>query len=189
VDGIDTDVPTSWEVRTFTNAFLKFIWLIGQPAAYALRPLFVKPKKPGMWEAINVVSCVAYDIAIFTLWGHKALLYLTIGSLLGLGVHPVAGHFVAEHYEFTKGFETYSYYGPLNYLNFNVGYHNEHHDFPRIPWSQLPKVREIAPEFYDDLPYYTSYCSVLWNYVTDSTMGPQSRVKRNKTNPGKDKMN
>jgi sphingolipid delta-4 desaturase len=40
---------------------------------------------------------------------------------------------------------------------------NEHHDFPRIPWSQLPKVRTIAPEFYDDLPYYTSYCSVLYN--------------------------
>jgi len=94
-----------------------------------------------------------------------------------MGVHPCAGHFIAEHYMMTDNQETYSYYGICNYLNFNVGYHNEHHDFPRIPWSNLPKVREIAPEFYQ-MPSYTSYISVIWQYVTDPTIGPYSRVKR-----------
>ena len=106
------------------------------------------------------------------------LLYLALCTLLGLGVHPVSGHFIAEHYTFVGRQETYSYYGPINFLTFNVGYHTEHHDFPYIAGSRLPLVRKIAPEFYDNRYHHTSWVKVIYNYITDPRIGPQSRTRR-----------
>jgi hypothetical protein len=72
----------------------------------------------------------------------------------------MAGHFIAEHYTFVKGYETYSYYGPLNFFGLNVGYHNEHHDFPNVPGCRLPALKAMAPEFYDNLPQVSSWVKV-----------------------------
>jgi sphingolipid delta-4 desaturase len=178
VDGVDTDIPTTQEVSIFTNSLLKLFWLVLQPFFYAFRPLMVKPKQPGFWEGVNGLSVLAFDVAVYCTIGGWGLFYLITGSLLGLGLHPAAGHFVAEHYTLTPGQETYSYYGPCNFVNFNVGYHNEHHDFPKVPWSNLPKVSKMAPEFYSSLPSYTSYIYVLYRYVIDPNVGPFSRIKR-----------
>jgi sphingolipid delta-4 desaturase len=52
-------------------------------------------------------------------------------------------------------------------VSFNVGYHNEHHDLVTIPWSRLPRVRQIAPEFYDGLHAYTSWTALLARFVRD----------------------
>ena len=125
-----------------------------------------------------MVTQFGVDYLIVHFWGWQAFLYLLAGSLLGMGLHPVAGHFISEHYVFTKGGATYSYYGPLNMVTFTVGYHNEHHDFPSIPGSLLPKVREIAPEYYNNMPYHTSWVKVLYDFITDPSIGPYARVKR-----------
>ena len=84
---------------------------------------------------------------------------------------------------FVEGHETYSYYGPLNAVTWNVGYHNEHHDFPRVPGWKLPQIKALAPEFYDSLPCHMSWTYVLWRYATDPTMTPFSRVRRSKNDP------
>ena len=51
------------------------------------------------------------------------------------------------------------------------GYHVEHHDFPTIPWTRLPQVRKIAPEFYAHLTSYPSWCHVIWRFVFDPAVG------------------
>jgi len=181
VDKIDMDVPSSFEVHFFTNSFLKLIWVFLQPFFYALRPVFLKPQMMNTWELINYVVQFTCNYLVVQYWGWQAFAYLLGGSLLGMGLHPAAGHFIAEHYQFIKGQETYSYYGIMNFFNLNVGYHNEHHDFPKVPWTKLPLVKKIAPEFYDNLPSYTSYLYVFYMYITDDNIGPFSRVKRSKT--------
>lgn len=63
----------------------------------------------------------------------------------------------------------------MNPILFNVGYHNEHHDFPYIPFNKLPEVKRIAAEYYDNLPYHTSWVKVLWDFILDDELGPHAR--------------
>jgi sphingolipid delta-4 desaturase len=182
VDGVDTDIPHAIELNWVTNTVGKILWIMAQPLCYGLRPMLIKAKPFRFWEGLNWIVQLSFNAAILYFLGTKSFSYLLTGTLLGLGLHPSAGHFIAEHYEFVAGIETYSYYGIANYFNFNVGYHNEHHDFPKVPWSLLPRVREIAPEFYDTLPHYTSYVTeVFWPYITNPNLGVWCRIKRKTT--------
>eukprot|EP00004_Rigifila_ramosa_P022983 TRINITY_DN638_c0_g1_i1.p2 TRINITY_DN638_c0_g1~~TRINITY_DN638_c0_g1_i1.p2 ORF type:complete len:366 (-),score=94.93 TRINITY_DN638_c0_g1_i1:49-1044(-) len=178
VMGIDMDIASRFEGAYFSSPLMKLVWLFLQPLWYALRPLILAPKKAGAGEILNWIVVLAFDASLVYFYGWKPLVYLLLCNLIGHGVHPVAGHFIAEHFIFTPGYETFSYYGPLNLVTFNVGYHNEHHDFPKIAGWKLPQVKAMAPEFYDNLPCYTSWTAVLWNYVTKPNVGPYSRAVR-----------
>ncbi|XP_055904237.1 sphingolipid delta(4)-desaturase DES1 [Eupeodes corollae] len=177
-EAIDTDIPTLLEAKLFCTTFGKFIWVCLQPFFYIFRPLIINPKPPTNMELINTIIQLIFNGLVVYYCGWKSLAYLVIGSILAMGLHPVAGHFISEHYMFAKGFETYSYYGPLNWITFNVGYHNEHHDFPAVPGSRLPEVKKIAPEFYDSMPQHTSWVRVLYDFIMDPAVGPYARVKR-----------
>jgi len=177
-DEMDVDIPTEIEGWFFHSTPRKILWCFLQPLFYSLRPLAVNPKEPTRWEFFNIGCTVVFDLAIAQVWGIPGLLYLVLGTLFGMGLHPVAGHFIAEHYVMNQGQETYSYYGPLNWLTFNVGYHNEHHDFANISGKHLPDVRKLAPEFYDEMPHYHSWVKVIWDYIMDDNISPYSRVKR-----------
>ena len=157
---------------------LKTLWLFGQGLAYALRPVFLKPLPPNRWVIANIVVQLAFDVLIWKLWGLKALVYFPLGALLSMGLHPIAGHFLAEHYVYKGTQETASYYGPLNTLAFNVGYHNEHHDFPFIAGPNLPKLRELAPEYYEPLHQVQSWPGALLAFIFDRKMDGRARIKR-----------
>ena len=74
--------------------------------------------------------------------------------------------------------ETYSYYGVLNKVAFNVGYHNEHHDFPSVPWNKLPQIKKNAPDYYDTLIYHTSWARLFFRFLFDKELSLFSRLVR-----------
>ncbi|XP_008559815.1 sphingolipid delta(4)-desaturase DES1 [Microplitis demolitor] len=175
---LDTDLPTLLEAKLFCTTFGKFCWVLLQPFFYSFRPLITYPKPPTYWEYVNLVIQLIFDAIVWYFLGGKVLVYLIMGGVMAMGLHPVAGHFISEHYMYKKGYETYSYYGPLNLITFNVGYHNEHHDFPAVPGSRLPEVKRIAAEFYDELPHHNSWSAVIYDFIMDPDIGPYARIKR-----------
>ncbi|HZY05557.1 MAG TPA: fatty acid desaturase, partial [Anaeromyxobacteraceae bacterium] len=74
--------------------------------------------------------------------------------------------------------ETFSYYGPLNAVALNVGYHVEHHDLMRVPWTRLPALTRLAPELYQPLHSHRSWSRLLWRFLFDPAISLTSRVVR-----------
>lgn len=173
---------------------------------YAVRPMFVYSPPFTIIHLVNLIVQLSFDFALTKISGGslQPLFYLIASSFLAGSLHPCAGHFIAEHYFFsnvqhgTESIEhqkqnkkqephpldslpppeTYSYYGPLNIFTYNVGLHNEHHDFPAIPWTKLHTLHRIASEFYEPLPCHRSWVWVIWTFILDKNVGMWCRVKR-----------
>lgn len=178
-DGVDTDLPTRLELLLLNNVFGKVFFCTFQILFYALRPGLVRSQRLNHWHFINIAVQLLFDSAIYTFFGLRPLIYFFMSSFFAGSLHPLAGHFIAEHYLW-DGLEqeTYSYYGPLNILAYNVGYHNEHHDFPSIPWTRLPLLHELAPEFYKSLASHPSWPMLIVNFIRDKEVGIFARAKR-----------
>ena len=55
-----------------------------------------------MADVVNIAVVLGFDAAVLYFLGIKALAYLLVGVLAGGGLHPMAGHLIAEHYMFLK---------------------------------------------------------------------------------------
>lgn len=177
-DGVDVDIPADGEAKFFKGFFGKFVWFLHQIVFYALRPVVVKPLKMDKWQLYNIIFQVAAMAILLPLVGWTGTFFLLLSLLFAGGIHPTSGHFISEHYVFHEGQETYSYYGPLNLITYNVGYHNEHHDFPNIPGSRLPELKKMAPEYYNNLHSYNSWTKVIFQFLFDKNITLFSRTKR-----------
>jgi sphingolipid delta-4 desaturase len=188
---LDTDLPTAFEAFFLDSLLGKAFFCTFQILFYAVRPIFVFKVPFTSIHFINIGVQALFDYALVRLASPHALYYLILSSFLAGSLHPCAGHFIAEHYVFERQAtvakdpltntpvpETFSYYGALNLLTYNVGLHNEHHDFPAVPWSRLPLLHEMAKEFYADLPRHDSWIGVIWQFVWDKEVGMTCRVKR-----------
>ena len=184
----DPDIVMKTEASLIGNSPLKkALWIALLSVSQMLRPLKVKlliGKKIGDgWMTANMLVQLAVDIAVVYFLGWAGLVYLLLSTFFALGLHPLGGRWIQEHYSRDRVQDTHSYYGPLNALCFNMGYHVEHHDFANVPWNNLPKLKQTAGEFYDNRFYYRSWLAVVWNFIFDKELSAYSRVIRKPTAP------
>jgi sphingolipid delta-4 desaturase len=180
-EALDADLPSPIEARLVGNGRVrKALWLSLYFVAQVLRvPRLKRVKLIDGWYVANFAVQLIFVPALVVAWGWTSFFYLLLSSVCAVGLHPVGARWIQEHYlTIPGGQETFSYYGPLNRVAFNVGYHNEHHDLMRVPWTRLPKLRAMAPEMYDTIHYHTSWTRLLVRFIMDPEIGLHSRVVR-----------
>ena len=181
VRGMDSDVPAKWEARAVANrAWRKLLWLLLLPVSYGLlHPLNVRARLPlDRWVALNVTLCALAWAGVLALLGWPAAVYLLLSTYFATGPHPAGAHILQEHVAFDGGNGMASYYGPVNLVSVNLGYHLEHHDMPAVSGWRLPSLRRAAPEFYRSHYRHRSRLAGLWKFVFDGRIALDSRPIR-----------
>ncbi|MGA9117728.1 MAG: fatty acid desaturase [Bacteroidota bacterium] len=178
---LDADLASRWEARLIGSSFFgKAIWLLLFPVFQALRPPRLKEIKfLNLWTLANWIAVFGFDALVILFLGPVSFLYIAASFVFSIGLHPLGARWIQEHYLTSPPQETYSYYGPLNVVALNVGFHNEHHDLPSIPWNRLPLLHKGAEEFYSGLIAHRSWTKLLWRFLTDGNLSLFSRVVRN----------
>lgn len=177
----DADLAYHWEARLVgSSPWRKAVWLFLFAIIEIFRPLRMQRQLVEPWAVANVVFILAVDALIWWTCGVTGLAYILLSTLFGVGLHPVGARWIQEHYTFREGQETYSYYGIVNLFAFNIGYHNEHHDLVKVPWVYLPRVKAMAPEFYDHLHAHRSWTRVLLWFLFDPQVDLYTRITRDR---------
>jgi len=181
---LDADLASRWEAKLIGNTFLgKILWELFFPVFQALRPPRLKEIEfMNKWTIINWIVVFGADILLVYFFGWIPIIYFLASLFFSVGLHPLGARWIQEHYLTHPPQETYSYYGPLNFLALNVGFHNEHHDFPSVPWNNLPKIKKAAPEFYENLFSHKSWTKLWLRFLFDPGLSLYSRLVR--TNKG-----
>jgi sphingolipid 4-desaturase/C4-monooxygenase len=175
----DADLPSPLEARLVGRSTVrKALWLLFFWVFQALRVGRLSVRLVDGWYLANWAVQLVFIAGVLALLGPTALGYLLLSSIFAIGLHPVGARWIQEHYLVKPGQETYSYYGPFNWVAFNVGFHNEHHDAMRVSWLRLPKVRALAPELYRELYAHRSWTRLLLRFLFDRDLTLFSRVVR-----------
>ena len=168
----DTDIAPRWEAWLLRHGFWgRLLWQCLYPLTQCTRTLSIDPRGRSAswhrWIPANFVVQCAFDLVLLYFAGRHTFRYLFFSVFFSIGPHPLGARWIQEHYVFRKGQETYSYYGWLNVPSLNIGYHNEHHDLPQIPWHRLPKLKRLAPEMYEQLYSHTSLTRLWLRFLFD----------------------
>ncbi|CDF38298.1 sphingolipid delta-4 desaturase [Chondrus crispus] len=174
-DEFDVDVPTDYEISLVGNSPLrKALWLMFNMIILPTRSMMRLPVIVDRFLVLNWVACISFGLSSF-LYSRSTFLFFVLSLLNSQGLHPANTRQVQRHiYNGDKNMRTtddrpttYSYYGIGNWVTLNVGYHVEHHDFNRIPWTRLPELRRIAGDkwYPDETAYHGRGIPELLNFV------------------------
>ncbi|MBS1531442.1 MAG: fatty acid desaturase [Bacteroidetes bacterium] len=178
---LDADLPNKWEAKLINNYFIgKVLWLFFFPIFQGTRVARLREIRFfDTWLMINILVQMAFNVAVWYFMGWHALGFMFISLWFSIGLHPLGARWVQEHYlTFKSDQETYSYYGVLNLTAFNVGFHNEHHDFPSVPWNKLPQLKKSAPEYYDTLLSHKSWTILFFRFLFEKEISLYNRIVR-----------
>ena len=181
VHELDADLPNRWEAKLISNSFLgKAMWLLFFPVFQLGRLSRLREIQTfDWWIVANATVQIVFTTAIWLLLGWHAIAFLLLSFSFSVGLHPLGARWIQEHYlTHSVEQETYSYYGPLNTVAFNVGFHNEHHDFPSIPWNKLPQIKKTAPDYYDTLYSHKSWTILFFRFLFDREISLFNRILR-----------
>lgn len=185
---LDADLPDFWEAKYLGNNFFsKALWLLLFPFFQLKRTFRLKYIKPvDSWVVVNWIIQFTFNFLIVFFFGWKALAFMFISFFFSVGFHPLGARWIQEHYlVLDENQETYSYYGFFNNVAFNVGFHNEHHDFPSIPWNRLPELKKQASSFYDTLQSHQSWTRLFFRFLFDNKITLHSRILRDENSKEK----
>lgn len=123
-------------------------------------------------KSLSIQLAVTYAVLIvlYGLAGPYALVYLFLSELCARGFlfHPGIIFALSTHKTWgtpESHQPTTSTYGrTIRWVLMNINYHVEHHDFPDIPRRYLPKVKKLAPEYYETLQSFKGGTGVFRDY-------------------------
>ncbi len=165
VDGKDTQAPTRHEARVIGgSALAKLVSFTFGRFYFKSRPENHVPFD--RWVALNWATCITWGAIVLYFFGVKAFAFGLVSAMAAFGPHPIGARRLSEHLTGRRGQPTNSYYGPMNHIAVDVGYHVEHHDFPNVSWRRLRALHNMAPEFYE-LWHVKSWTWLMIAYVID----------------------
>lgn len=191
----DVDVPGEKEMKLIGNSSaLKTAWLILSVFILPVRSMKKLPVHWSLLMALNWIVCLSFTFSVFFV-SKPAFVYLILGMILSQSMHPANARQVQRHIKlydheekdgagkeedkdeplYKKKLNTFSYYGGLNFLTLNVGFHVEHHDFGNIAWTRLPELKRIAGEKW--YPTNTAYKSRGFKEIFAFVMNPKISLR------------
>lgn len=121
-----------------------------------------------------------------------AATYLVMSVVFAMGPSPFSVHFLIDHRPTSVGapfdkrhpaaaaastgaavalpanipfVPTFNYYGFWNHVSYYVGYHTEHHDFPKVSGLRLASVHDRFRPIYNAQPCSESWAVSLWDFI------------------------